>query len=76
MEYAIGSQKQTPEFEPGEDLTILIQSSDIKDSSDKNGANISLENTTDMPLYVKIADDATAQRIKIVNRAGSISVYK
>lgn len=76
MEYAIGSQKQTQEFEPGEDLTILIQSSDIKDSSDKNGANISLENTTDMPLYVKIADDATAQRIKIVNRAGSISVYK
>lgn len=75
-EYAIGSDKQTQEFEPGEDLTILIQSSDIKDASDLNGARVSLENTTDMPLYVKIAGDDTAQRVKIVSRAGSISVYK
>lgn len=75
-EYSIGTQKQTQEFDPGEDLTILIQSSERQDDADKNGVNVTLENTSDKPLYVKIADDTTAQRVKVVNRTGSISVYK
>lgn len=75
-EYSIGTQKQTQEFDPGEDLTILIQSSERQDDADKNGVNLTLENTSDKPLYVKIADDTTAQRVKVVNRTGSISVYK
>lgn len=74
--YGIGTEKQTKEFAPGEDLTLLIQSSDIKDASDVNTANISIENTTDKTLYVKVADDTSARRIKIVNRAGSVIVYK
>lgn len=77
VEYAIGNNKQRQEFDPGEDLTMLIQSSDMKDeAADQNKVVVSLENSTDKTLYVKVADDASANRVKIANRAGSISVYK
>ncbi len=77
VEYAIGNNKQRQEFDPGEDLTMLIQSSDLKDeAADQNKVVVSLENSTDKTLYVKVADDASANRVKIANRAGSISVYK
>lgn len=74
--YSIGTDSRRQEFDPGEDLTMLIQSSDIKDTSDTNAAAVTLENTSDLTLYVKVADDATANRIKIANRAGSVIVYK
>lgn len=77
VEYAIGNNKQRQEFDPGEDLTMLIQSSDLKDeAADQNKVVVSLENSTDKTLYVKIADDASANRVKIANRAGNVSVYK
>lgn len=76
VEYSIGTDKRRQEFTPGDDLTMLIQSSDIKDADDANGVAITLENTSDLTLYVKVADDATANRIKIANRAGSVIVYK
>ena len=77
VEYAIGNNKQRQEFDPGEDLTMLIQSSDLKDeATDQNKVVVSLENSTDKTLYVKIADDASANRVKIANRAGNVSVYK
>ena len=77
VEYAIGNNKQRQEFDPGEDLTMLIQSSDLKDeAADQNKVVLSLENSTDKTLYVKVADDASANRIKIANRAGNVSIYK
>lgn len=75
-EYGIGTEKMLQEFDPGDDLTLLIQSSDLKDSSDSNKASISIDNTTDKTLYVKVADDGSANRAKIANRAGSIIVYR
>lgn len=76
VQYGIGAEKQSQEFDPGEDLTMLIQSSELKDDSDSNAITLSLENTTDKTLYVKVVDDATANRVKITNRAGSVIVYK
>lgn len=76
VQYGIGAEKQRQEFDPGEDLTMLIQSSDIKDDSDTNAVTISFENTSDKTLYVKIVGDATANRVKVTNRAGSVIVYK
>ena len=77
VEYAIGNNKQRQEFDPGENLTMLIQSSDLKDeAADQNKVVVSLENSTDKTLYVKVADDASANRVKIANRAGNVSVYK
>ena len=76
VEYGIGTDTRRQEFDPGDDLTMLIQSSDIKDTEDINGVAVTLENTTDKTLYVKVADDASANRVKIANRAGSVIVYK
>ncbi len=74
--YGIGADTHTQEFEPGEDLTMLIQSSELKDDSDANAISLSIENTSDMTLYVKVADDSSANRVKITNKAGSVIVYK
>lgn len=76
VQYGIGATRQRQEFDPGEDLTVLIQSSDIKDADDVNAVTVSIENTSDMTLYVKIAGDETASRVKIANRAGSVIVYR
>ncbi len=75
-EYGIGTEKQLQEFDPGDDLTLLIQSSDIKDANDLNSISVSLENTSDKTLYVKVAGDDTANRVKIANRSGSVVVYR
>lgn len=75
-EYTIGGTTQTQIFEPGEDLTMLIQSSDLKDSDDANAISLSIENTTDKTLYVRVEDDENASRVKITNKAGSVIVYR
>lgn len=76
VQYGIGTNRQRQEFDPGEDLTLLIQSSAIKDESDVNAITLSIENSSDKTLYVKVVDDASANRVKITNRAGSVIVYK
>lgn len=76
VQYGIGTNRQRQEFDPGEDMTLLIQSSAIKDESDVNAIALSIENSSDKTLYVKVVDDASANRIKITNRAGSVIVYK
>lgn len=76
VEYGIGAEKQIQTFEPGEDLTLLIQSSDVKDTSDVNGIQLSIDNGTKKTLYVKVAGDETANRVKITKKAGSVIVYK
>ena len=75
-EYGIGTEKKIQEFNPGDDLTLLVQSSDLKDATDTNAITLSIENSTDKTLYVKVADDATAARVKITNKAGNVVVYK
>ncbi|MCM1494990.1 MAG: hypothetical protein NC089_04255 [Bacteroides sp.] len=76
VQYGIGTNRQRVEFDPGEDLTLLVQSSDIKDASDTNAIALALENSTDKTLYVKVVDDASANRIKVTNRSGSVIVYR
>lgn len=76
VEYGIGTDKQTQTFDPGEDLTLLIRSSEIKDSSDVSSVSVTLNNSSDKTLYVKVDGDETANRVKIANRAGSVVVYR
>ena len=75
-EFGIGVDKQIQEFDPGDDLTLLIQSSDLKDETDLNAVSITINNTSDKTLYVKVAGDESANRVKIANRAGSVVVYR
>ena len=76
VQYGIGAEKEIQEFDPGEDLTVLIQSSEIKDADDLNAVAVSVENSSDKTLYVKVADDETASRVKITNKSGSVIVYR
>lgn len=75
-EFGIGVDKQVQEFDPGDDLTLLIQSSDLKDETDVNAVSVSINNTSDKTIYVKVAGDESANRVKIANRAGSVVVYR
>lgn len=76
VQYGIGANKEIQEFDPGEDLTVLIQSSEIKDADDANAVAVSVENSSDKTLYVKVAGDETASRVKITNKSGSVIVYR
>ncbi len=73
--YGIGSEKKTAEFAPGEDLTLLVQSSAVSGSDDKNAVNLKIENNSDKTLYVKVADD-TDRRVKVAGSTGSVVVFK
>ena len=49
----MATYKEIQEFDPGEDLTVLIQSSEIKDADDANAVAVSVENSSDKTMYVK-----------------------
>ena len=75
LEYAIGTQKYTTEILTA-DVTIYVKSSARVDSSDANGVDVSVKNTTALPVYFKVVDDdATNPRFKIVDRAGVVKTY-
>ena len=76
VEYSIGDQKYSSEI-LSEDLAIYVKSSARVDSSDVNGVDVTVTNTTTLPVYFKVVDDdSTAPRFKLVGRSGVIKVYQ
>lgn len=58
------------------DLTIYVESSKRVDSDDKNGIKMNVSNDTDIPVYVKVADDDTdAPRFALGSKTGTVKVY-
>jgi hypothetical protein len=75
VEYSIGDQKYAAEILTS-DVTVYVKSSARVDSSDVNGVDVSVVNTTTLPVYFKIVDDDTTDpRFKIVNRSGVVKTY-
>ncbi len=73
--YSIGSDSYTFEATDN-DLTIYVESSDRVDSADKNGVKVSVQNSTDLPVFVKVeGDDSTAPRFTMGNKTGVVKVY-
>lgn len=71
------STSYTAEVTSAEDVKVLIQSSAKKDDSDKVGVRVTINNTSKLPVYVKIADDdATEGRVNIASKSGSVKIYK
>lgn len=65
------------EVTSAEDIKLLLKSSARKDNSDKAGIRVTINNTTDLPVYVKVSsDDAANPRVTIANKTGSVKVYK
>ena len=75
VEYAIGDKKYVAEI-LSEDLKVYVKSSARVDASDVNGVDVTVKNTTTLPVYFKVTDDdATAPRFKLVGRSGVVKVY-
>lgn len=65
------------EVTSAEDIKLLLQSSARKDDNDKVGIRVTINNTTKLPVYVKVTgDDATSARVEIASKTGSVKVYK
>lgn len=75
ISYAIGASSKKVEV-LSSDVTIFVKSSARVDSNDTNGVNVSINNSTDISVFVKVSDDdATTPRFKIGNKTGVVKVY-
>ena len=75
IEYSIGDQKYAAEVLTS-DVTVYVKSSARVDSSDVNGVDVSVVNTTTLPVYFKVVDDDTTDpRFKLVGRSGVVKTY-
>ena len=75
IEYSIGTQKSTAEILTS-DVAIYVKSSARVDATDANGVDVSVQNTTTLPVYFKVVDDdATSPRFKLVGRSGVVKQY-
>ena len=73
--YAIGDSSYSMELADDE-LTIYVESNDRVDANDTNGVKVKVENSTDVPVYVKVSgDDTTSPRFEIGSKTGVVKVY-
>lgn len=71
-----GNQTYEAEVVSADDIKLLIQSSARKNDDDKVGVKITINNSTSMPVYVKVSgDDAVSPRVT-VTKTGSVKVYQ
>lgn len=75
VEYSIGSNKYRTELLDN-NLTIYVKSSSRVNSDDKNGVDVSINNDTDVAVYVKVVgDDSSDPRFNISKKTGVVKVY-
>lgn len=71
------STSYTAEVTSAEDIKVLLQSSAKKDEEDKVGVRVTINNTSSLPVYVKVADDdASSGRVNVASKSGSVKIYK
>lgn len=71
------SKSYEAEVTSAEDVKILLQSSARKNSDDKVGIRVTINNTTTLPIYVKVSgDDSVSPRISVASTSGAVKVYK
>ncbi len=75
VDYSIGGSKYTTEILTS-DLTVYVKATNRVDGADVNGVNVSVQNTTGIPVYFKVAgDDTTSPRFNIGSKTGTVKVY-
>lgn len=76
VDYSIGDQKYTSEILSSE-VAVYVKSSARVDASDVNGVDVTLTNTSGLPVFFKVVDDdATSPRYKLVGKSGIVKEYK
>lgn len=75
LTYSIGTESYSTEITT-EDVTIYVKSAARVDSDDKNGVKLNIENTSDLNVFVKVADDdTTSPRFAVGRKLGTVKVY-
>ena len=75
MTYEIGGKSKEVEVTTPE-VAVYVKSSARTGAEDKNGVNVSVNNTTAIPVYFKVVDDdTTSARFTITQRTGTVKVY-
>lgn len=75
VSYEIGDQSYEAEVLT-DDVTVYVKSSGRVDSDDQNSVNVTVSNTTSLPVFFKVADDdTTAPRFKVASKSGVVKVY-
>ncbi|MGN0367991.1 MAG: hypothetical protein ACI4EK_04340 [Wujia sp.] len=75
VECKLGGDSYSFELTDSE-LKIYVESSKRVDSDDKNGIKLNVANETDVPVFVKVADDdASAPRFALGSKTGTVKVY-
>lgn len=75
IKYALGSKSYESEVSSS-NVTIYVKSSARVDSDDKNGVNVSIDNSTGLSVYIKVADDDTSNpRFTLGSKTGTVKVY-
>ena len=73
--YKIGGNEQKAEI-LSKDVTIYVKSSARVDSDDQNGVSVTINNSTDLGVYIKVAnDDSTSPRFNVKQKSGTVKVY-
>jgi hypothetical protein len=73
--YKIGSSEQKAEI-LSKDVTIYVKSSARVDSDDQNGVDVTINNSTDLGVYIKVVnDDSTSPRFNVKQKSGTVKVY-
>ncbi len=68
---------QGTEFDPGDDLNLLIKSCKRKNDKDLSGVKLVIDNETDKVVNVKIdGDDSSNPRVRISQRIGKVKIYE
>lgn len=75
VKYEIGSSSYETEV-LSNNVTIYVKSSVRVDSNDKNGVNVSIDNTSGLSVYIKVADDdSSSPRFNLGSKTGVVKVY-
>ena len=57
------------------DETVTLEN--LPDVNDINGVDVTINNTSTLPVYFKVVDDdTTSPRFMVANRNGSVKVFK
>lgn len=75
IKYALGSKSYETEV-TSSNVTIYVKSSARVNSDDKNGVNVSIDNSTGLSVYIKVADDDSSNpRFSLGSKTGTVKVY-
>ncbi len=75
VKYEIGSSSYETEV-LSNNVTIYVKSSGRVDSNDKNGVNVSIDNTSTLSVYIKVTDDdSSSPRFNLGSKTGVVKVY-